>query len=181
MSELFHISIVNQHWIEDKNEEVDLCSHGQINLRVNNTIITAPDLDEEWGISESALSLLRSLRQDINSSPETSEGLILHGCGLILMIGCPISIHWSVEHANNMVKLSDFIKITSTNSKDGYQSYPNLSVEVTREEYKNQIVSFALSTKQYFDKSADKKFEDKYEKEMYLAFWNEFNHLLITT
>lgn len=40
---------------------------------------------EGWGISESALAFLRTLEQDYFADPEQWEGLILHGCGCMLL------------------------------------------------------------------------------------------------
>ena len=47
------------------------------------------DGTEEVGISESALGLLRTLDSD-RASHEEDDRLIMHGCGAILMMGCPI-------------------------------------------------------------------------------------------
>ena len=64
---------------------------------VNETIITQPGLDKEWGISESALVLLRTINKEYRCDPDNETGLIFHGCSAIFMMGCPISIYWSVN------------------------------------------------------------------------------------
>ncbi len=66
-------------------------------LNVAGTIIKQTGMDEEWGISESALALLRTLDKKYICDIENEEWLILHGCGTMLMLGCPISIHWTVK------------------------------------------------------------------------------------
>lgn len=111
----FKLNIMKQYWLGSDNSEEDLCSHGEIYLNVNDTIITQSGIGEEWGISESALALLRTIDNDYVSDPVNEEGLILHGCGAILMMGCPISIHWTVKHCGDQVILSDFVKVTTTN------------------------------------------------------------------
>ncbi|WP_282032864.1 hypothetical protein [Metabacillus indicus] len=73
----FTIKIENQGWLcNDEYDELDLCSHGEIFLSVHDTIITQSSVNEEWGISESALALLRTLENDYCCDPELDEGLI---------------------------------------------------------------------------------------------------------
>lgn len=176
MEHPFIIKIENQRFYE--NQEVELCSHGEIYLNANGTVLTKAGMDEEWGISESALALLRSLWDDYTSNIEFGDGLIVHGCGTTLMINCPISIHWNVKHQNDRVILTDFIKVTTTNPETGSVYYPDLRVDISREEYKNQIVTFALQAKSFFDDGTSKKFIDDYDKEMYQEFWTEYFELL---
>lgn len=169
----FIIKIENQSWLE--NEEEDLCSHGQIYLSVNGTIITQAGMEEEWGISESALALLRTLDKDYISDVDNKEGLILHGCGTMLMIGCPISIHWTVKHIGDQVVLSDFVKVMTTDPKSGSVYYPGLEIKLSRIEYSKQIIQFAEEVKAFFHTSKEKRFCDEYDEEMYEEFWKEFN------
>ncbi|WP_442599754.1 hypothetical protein [Neobacillus sp. D3-1R] len=176
MSQPFMIRIENQRFLENHDE--DLCSHGEIYLSVNGTILTKAGIDEEWGISESALALLRTLFTDHQSDIEFGEGLIVHGCGAILMVNCPISIHWTVKHLKNRVILSNFIKVTTTNSETGSIYYPELKVDISWQEYKDQLVSFALEAKDFFQDITTKRFADEYDKEMYEEFWNEYLLLL---
>jgi len=180
-SNLLIIKIENQRWLCNDNGEEDLCSHGEIYLNVNGTIITQSGMDEEWGISESALALLRTLDKDYFCDPDNEEGLILHGCGLILMMGCPISIHWTVKHIDDQVILTDFVKVATVNPETGSVHYPELEIKLSRNEYKNQVVSFALHAKKFFDNSKEKRTSDAFDKEMYEEFWNEYNQLLKNT
>ncbi|WKA52948.1 hypothetical protein QWY22_09815 [Planococcus liqunii] len=173
----FIINIENQEWLYD-NEEEDLCSHGEIHLSVNRTIITQSGIKEEWGISESALALLRTIDNDYVCHPNDKEGLILHGCGAILMMGCPISIHWTVEHSGDQVLLSDFVKIITTDPETGSVYYPGLHAALNKNEYKKQIVQFAVQVKNFFDASKEKRITDDYDRETYQEFWDEFNQLL---
>lgn len=173
----FVIKIEKQEWLYG-NEEEDLCSHGEIYINVNGNIITQSGKNENWGISESALSLLRTLDKDYVRNPTSEEGLILHGCGAILMMGCPISIYWTVTHSGEQVVLSDFTKVKTTNPKSGSVYYPNLQISLDQKEYKNQIVQFAVQAKNFFDVSKEKRITDDYDREMYKEFWNEYNDLL---
>jgi hypothetical protein len=176
-SNTFEIKIENQRWLFNDDKE-DLCSHGEIHLNVNGNIITQSGIDEEWGISESALSLLKTIDKDYVCDPDNEEGLILHGCGAILMIGCPIGIHWTVKHIDDQVILSDFVKITTTNPESGSIYYPGLKVKLSKDEYKNQVVQFAIQAKNLFNTSKEKRISDDFDREMYEDFWNEYNRLL---
>ncbi|MCM2982475.1 hypothetical protein M3599_16235 [Niallia circulans] len=174
----FKINIKKQYWLGSTDSEEDLCSHGEIYLKVNDTVITQSGIDEEWGISESALALLRTLDNDYLCAPEEDEGLILHGCGLILMTSCPISIHWTVKHCGDDVFLSDFVKFTSTDNQSGSIYYPDLKVKLSRNEYKFQVCQFAIEAREFFRSSKEKRISDDFDKNMYDEFWSEYNQLL---
>lgn len=176
-SEKFIIKIENQGWLYE-NEEEDLCSHGEIYLNVNGNIITESGIDEDWGISESALALLRTIDKDYVCNPANEEGLILHGCGSILMMGCPISIHWTVKHMGDQVLLSDFVKITTTNTESGSVYYPGIQVSLNQNDYRKQVVQFAIQAKKLFDTSKEKHLTDDFDRETYKDFCSEYNRLL---
>ncbi|PAD66222.1 hypothetical protein CHH83_25155 [Bacillus sp. 7586-K] len=175
---LFKLNIIKQHWLCSDIPEEDLCSHGEIYLQVNDTIITQSGVGEEWGISESALALLRTSDNDYVSDPVNKEGLILHGCGAILMTGCPISIHWTVKHCYDQVFLSDFVKVTTTNQESGRIYYPGLKVKLSKTEYKDQVVQFAIQAKNFYNTSKEKRIFDDFDRKMYDDFWREYNALL---
>lgn len=177
MNQQFEIKIVNQHWLGSARE--DLCSHGEIYLRVNDTVITQSGIEEVWGLSESALFLLRTIGKEYLSDPMNGEGLIVHGCGSILMVSCPISIHWTVKHIGDQVELSDFVKVETTNPDTGSKYYPKLKVTLNHSDYKNKILYFARQVKNFFEESDTKIVVDDFDKEMYQEFWDEFNRRLI--
>ncbi|WP_078410758.1 hypothetical protein [Priestia abyssalis] len=176
MNKQFEIKILKQDWLGSPEE--DLCSHGEIYLNVNGVIITQSGIDEDWGISESALALLRTLDGDYICDPDNDWGLILHGCGTILMMGCPISIHWTVKHLGDQVRLSDFVKVATTDHQTGSIYYPGLKVTISTKEYKELIVSFAIQAKKLFKDSKEKQIDDDFDEEMYESFWDEYNELL---
>lgn len=178
----FNIKIKSQHWLDQKYANQDLCSHGNIELNIDGTIITSPDIDEEWGISESALALLRTVRYDHPSKvPSKKEDipsvdcLIYHGCGAILMLGCPISINWDVKHNGNKVTLNNFIKCPTTNDSDVIK-YPDIDITLDINEYASEIVNFAKKAMGLFDEKKD--IDDEYDKLLYTEFWREYNELL---
>ena len=92
-------------------------------------------------------------------------------------VRCPISIHWTINHIGENVVLKDFVKVISTDQKAIY--YEGLHIEVNENEYRKQIVSFALQAKELFNKSSEKIILDEFDQSMYTDFWTEYNHLLI--
>src|SRR5882762_3244470 len=101
----FRVKIVEQSWLDGSSPEEDLCSHGKIKLVIDGVSITSGN--EDYGVSESALSLLRTLHSDHSSEKPVAQRLIFHGCGTILMMGCPIGVDWEVNRSGNRVRLSN--------------------------------------------------------------------------
>jgi hypothetical protein len=175
----FEIRIEKQDWLTSAYADQDLCSHGYIFLKVQDTVITSLDMQEEWGISESALALLRTLKYNHPAShgDPVSECLIFHGCGTLLMSGCPILIDWRVTHSENNVILSDFVKYPTPNENDAVR-YTHLYVEMPIGAYRDQIYAFAMEAKRLFEESPEKQIDDDFDLQMYGEFWNEYNQLL---
>ncbi|YCA45599.1 hypothetical protein M1E11_10590 [Bacillus sp. JZ8] len=177
---MFKVNIINQYWL---GEEVhDLCSHGELYIKAGDVVITNSGRDEEWGISTSALTLLRTLYKEPaftyqEIDPERDEPLITH-CGNALSPGCPISIYWGVQHMEGEITLSNFVKFMTTSYKEGVIDYKDLTVKISEKEYREEIVAFALEVKAFFEQSQKKRIEDDDERESYKAFWEEYNTLL---
>src|SRR5512139_3816193 len=88
----FNIQILNQYWENQEDDNLyDLCSHGEMLLTINGIDVITQQ-DGEWTLSTSALHLLRSIFSDMQGE---NIPMILH-CGMLLMIGCPISVSWDV-------------------------------------------------------------------------------------
>lgn len=94
------------------------------------------------------------------------------------MMGCPISIHWSVKHTETAIILSDFVKVSTTDPDTGTTYYSNLKLQIDKKKYKDQVIAFALMVKNFFKNSPEKIIDDEYDKKMYTEFWTEFNELL---
>lgn len=172
----FDIKILSQHWLEfDDAEAIDLCSHGKILLKVKGIEITNEEDDITWGISETALSLLRSVVYDY---PEKrgDDTMIFHGCGTILMAGCPIRISWNTVHEDKRVFLQEFKKFPTTNENDVI-TYPGLQVTMGLDTYASICYKFAEQAKSFFH-GIDKDIKEKMDKQMYRNFWFEYNELL---
>jgi len=205
MDPTFKIRIAEQGWISDSPEaaRTDLCSHGKIDLTIGGQrIIRADDPEDKdprpFGISESALALLRTLESDNSEANPVAERLICHGCGLILMTGCPIGVNWSVKHKKDHVLINDVMHYLNTSEEYAIR-YPDLNTYLPFEYYRKEIVLFAKMAKDFFDRGPKKVFtpalemgdlDDKGSKKIFLGmgrefderqykdFWKEYNQIL---
>jgi hypothetical protein len=179
----FLIEIVRQGWLEpgDASEydaaAMDLCSHGDVRVVIGGVTIAPGDGDGEYGISEAALGLLRTMESDWPARPEGWTGpLIPHGCGAILMMNCPIGIDWSVTHTDGSVRLADVVRYDTTSAADRVE-FPGLAVDIPEEEYRRQVIRFARAAKEPF-RGVEKVMADSFDQAQYQAFWQEFDRLL---
>jgi hypothetical protein len=167
---VFEIDLLNQEWLEGCEPASDPCSHGRLRVVMGDTTVADGELD--LGISESALGLLRTLDQDRRSETE-QDRLILHGCGLILMMGCSIGIDWDVRHDGDMVRLHNVIVCDGT-GPEGERDL-HVSVEVPAHQYREQVVKLADAVKRFFAAGPEKAFDDAYDRQQYADFWREFD------
>ncbi len=179
----FHIEIVEQGWItsDDPGYDAatrDLCTHGDIRLVIGGQMVAAGDGQGQYGISEAALGLLRTLESDTPDQSEQpfADRLIPHGCGAILMMGCPIGIDWRVRHVNDLVRITDVVRYDATNEAQAMR-YPELEVELPLGEYRDEITAFAQRAKEPFD-GIEKSFYDDVDRDDYMNFWEEYDRLL---
>jgi hypothetical protein len=141
-----------------------------LRIVIANAVVVDGEID--LGISESALGLLRTLDQDRHSDQE-SDRLILHGCGLILMMGCPIGIDWDVEHGNDKVRLSQVVVCDGTGPED--EKHIDVSEDVPLSVYGREVVGLAIAVKRFFAADDAKTFKDPFDREQYARFWAEFD------
>ena len=160
----FTINVLDQGWLNDSPPELDLCSHGHLALEIGGVQIE--EGKEDYGISESALALLRTLQDNHTADHPVAQQMIFHGCGAILMMGCPIGINWVVEHVGQTIHIFDVVKYPTTNEADAIQ-FSGLGVEVSFPDYAKSILSFAREAKSIF---GEKKFFDDHDQRMYVEF-----------
>jgi hypothetical protein len=178
----FHIDILDQGWLEPSDESDydpavwDLCSHGHVRLVVGDQIIL-DSTDGDYGISEAALAMLRTLEDDHTPASPVAERMIPHGCGAILMMGCPIGINWTVEHRpGSRVRITNVTRYDTTDEAAG-RTFPGADIELPLEEYVREIVAFAEQAKEPFA-GVSKEFSDDYDRDEYERFWTEYDERL---
>jgi len=170
----FQITIIEQSWLPGASAEEDLCSHGRIRLLIGGQQITSGK--EDYGISESALSLLRTLQRDHSAAQPVAQMLIFHGCGTKLVMGCPIGVDWDVHHVADRVRISKVVRYDGTGDGDA-TTFPNLIVDLSETEYRDQVLAFAQEAKKPFSGIA-KTFADDFDRQQYNDFWREYDALL---
>jgi len=160
---MFKIEATNLRWLEGMNPEDDLCLHGDVV-----TIIGDERLEENSAtVSAAALYLLRTLTQDHVSDRENP---IIPCCGFSMyadeymanvdIIGCPNGVDWSVIH------IPDGVKITAESGTGKIIAIDN---------YRSIVYSFVDKIDDYYLQSPPKVLpDDKYDREGYIAFWNEW-------
>jgi hypothetical protein len=175
----FEIEILSQGWLGDGDPDltydpasIDMCSHGAISLTIGGRLIARSDDDREYGISESALALLRTLESNHSPDRPVAERLIFHGCGGILMMGCPVGIDWSVSHHGGHVLIDRVMRYDTTDETKPVR-FPGLAVQFPEDEYCREIVGFARQAKDLFN-GVTKEISDDYDQEQYEAFWGEY-------
>ena len=180
MGPLLEILITRQGWLGENDPDldydpapVDLCSHGGIRLTIGGKVIALGEDDDEYGISESALALLRTLESDHSPDRRVAERLIFHGCGLILMMGCPIGIDWSISHVDGQVRLDDVVRYDTVDENEAVR-FPGVAAQLSEDEYRLHVVAFAEQAKEPFER-IPKEFADDFEQQQYEDFWEEFD------
>ena len=171
---LFELSVLSQHWLIPDQSEGDLCSHGTIRLVVGDRVVV--DGEEDYGLSPTALALLRTLGANHTPEAPVALQLVFHGCGLILMDGCPIGIDWSVVHIDGAVVLSDVRRYDTASSVPTARLA--VSVSVPLPDYKQQVLAFARAVQQFVSTSPAKQLSDPFDQQQYDAFWAEYSSLL---
>jgi hypothetical protein len=174
MNEAFQIELLDQGWLNSSDPDDELCSHGHLRLVIGGQEVIGGE--ESYGISQSALAMLRTLAADHTREEPVAQQMVFHGCGTMLMMGCPVGADFSVHHRNGRVTIRDAVRYDTTNEAQATR-FPSLEVELPEAEYRDQIVGFALRARELFAGTV-KRVEDDFDAEQYRDFWAEFNKIL---
>lgn len=166
----FNIEILDIHWLEDTPEEIDLCAHGQVKVRIGNEIIVDRRENEyHWTLSAMSVHLLRTVENNHNPENLVGEHLIpccghhidhLENSSEVHIQGCFTGINFWVQHIGQDIKLT-------TESKT--------EIVIPRFEYENEIMSFVDKIEEFYEQSNPKKMpEDNYDRTGYELMWVEW-------
>lgn len=172
-NQAFNLQILDQGWLGTEPDEYDLCSHGRLLVQIGGQTII--DGRESYGLSETALAFLRTLISDHTPQNHLAEKLVFHGCGYVLMQGCPIGADWTVIHDGGDVLIKDIVR---WDTPDEYRptAFPELTVRVPFADYQKIVVEFAESVLTFFE-GQEKQFFSDSERTAYETFWTEFNEI----
>lgn len=166
----FQIELLDIHWLEDTPEEIDLCAHGQVKVKVGEEVIVGRRENENhWTLSAMAMHLLRTLEKNHEENDLVGEHLI-PCCGHhidhfndeldVHIPGCFTGVNYWVKHQNKEVKLE---------TKKGNQ------VIIPIEEYKSEVLAFVDKVEDFYKRGKPKKLpDDDYDRNGYEKFWQEW-------
>ncbi len=174
MKNQFDIKVLRQHWIKDdgKDNPEDLCSHGEVYLRIGDKEISNKE-SGSWTISSTALYLMRTLNE--NYEPNKYASQLIPCCGhffmadendddFVIIMGCPNGIDWSIKHIEN-----GQVKHILQNGEEGI---------IGKAEYRKIVIEFVNQVEKFYEQSNPKVIpEDEFDRKGYEAFWKEWKKL----
>lgn len=161
---IFKMEAENLGWINGaKDDPSDLCLHGHAVALIGDC-----RLAYDATVSATALYLLKSLTED---HIIYEDNQMLPCCGFfyipnqsldnVVISGCPNGIDWTVKHENNCIVLI---------LEDGTEE------RVSGKEYRDEVFRFADKIEAFYQQCRPKILpEDDFERDGYLAFWNEWH------
>lgn len=162
---VFRINADQFEWINgDKDDPQDRCLHGHVIVQFGDTI-----LEDNGTVSATALYLLKTLTEDKLMQPYDIQ--MIPCCGHFLIAnddltevqisGCDTGTDWSTIHEGNSVRL-----ILPSGQEE----------VVSLREYQYEVLAFADSVKRFYDVCTQKEIPtDAFDRNGYIAFWNEWN------
>ena len=160
---MFNIDVFNMSWITDGDDPDDLCVHGDMVAVIGNE-----KFEFNGTVSSTALYLLKTLTENHLIGEENQ---MMPCCGHCLIanetldtvqiMGCDNGVDWEVTHINDKIKIK-----TETENE----------VLINFDEYKNAVFYFADKVEAFYKNSLNKNLpDDEFDKNGYIAFWNEWN------
>jgi hypothetical protein len=166
----FEIELLDIHWLEDTPEEIDLCAHGQVKVRIGNEIIVdRREKEKHWTLSAMSIHLLRTI--DNNHNPENLVGEhLIPCCGHhidylensteVHIQGCFTGINYWVQHIDQNIKL-----ITESKTE----------IVIPKREYEIEVINFVDKVEEFYKTSKPKQMpDDNYDRTGYELMWKEW-------
>ena len=160
----FSIDVTELYWIDGSaDNSEDLCLHGHAIAYFGEEY-----LEYDCTVSATALYLLKTLTEN-HIIHEDNQ--MLPCCGHfyvpdaklenVMISGCDNGIDWTVKHSG-----SDVILILENGTE----------VIVPLKEYRQEVYQFVDKIEHYYKSCSPKKIpEDKFSRDGYTAFWNEWH------
>ncbi len=160
----FHIDATELCWIDGSaNNADDLCLHGHAIAYIGNE-----QLEFDATVSATALYLLKTLTEE---HIIYQDNQMLPCCGHfyipdeslenVTIGGCCMGIDWTVKHSG-----SDVILILESGT----------AITIPLEEYRQEVYQFADKIEDYYRRCSPKNVpSDEFERNGYIAFWNEWH------
>jgi CBS domain-containing protein len=172
---IFSVEIVRQGWLPHVEAADDLCSHGAIRLQIGGVLVA--DGSEDYGISESALAMLRTLHSDRLRGDALAECMILHGCGTMLGFGCGLGVDWTTRHSRGVVTTTDVVRYDAAGGRDA-REFTSASLVLPFADYARAIATFAETARTLFESTPKHVEQNETWPGEYSSFWSEYDKLL---
>jgi hypothetical protein len=171
----FEIELLEQHWLDDDSCHRDKCSHGRLRISIAGCAVGDAS-EDNYGISTSALALLRTLESDHSRLHPIADRLVFHGCGAILLMCCPVGIDWSVRHESGAVHLCNAVTYPTVREVDAV-AHPEAVACVPLAEYRSAVLGLASAVDDFFRSEPPRDLEDPFDQQDYAQFWEEFRDI----
>lgn len=167
MNNAISIEISNPCWIREGDDPFDLCSHGDIVMKVDGSIVLQAD---DVTTSAAGLQLLRTLSENHASDPSGRELQLFPHCGHAMwpskdsedveIIGCDRGCDPSITHEGESIAIE-------LAGGTGYV--------IPFGEYKKAVLAFADDVERFYVESQPRQLsEDTMERKGYETFWAEW-------
>lgn len=163
---VFNIDAHGFHWIDGSADDPqDLCLHGHAVAKIGDAV-----LEYDCTVSATALRLLKTLAEDHVFCGDDQQ--MLPCCGHFLVPnddltnvgyigGCTNGVDWSVLHEGGMIKI--VLEDGRTETVDPCA-------------YREAVFRFADKVEAFYHTCTPRVLpEDEFERNGYIAFWNEWN------
>lgn len=156
-------------WINgQKDAPDDLCAHGKINFQIGNVKLVGVE-DGEFTLSAAALYLLRTLEGNHSKDSPLCEHLFPccghemyeeEGNKNVVIWGCPMGKDFEIIHSENQVQI---------------QLQDSASIEVAYDAWKQAVIQFSQSVKDFYESSSLKKPVDEIAQKGFNRFLLEWD------
>jgi len=132
-------------------------------------------------LTSSALCLLRTTRGDfvgpMSGVSETNP--LIHHCGALPEMGCPIGASWHVAHVGNDVHIDTIVRASEVGADEPVLGLPEPFV-IDRALYTDRIRAFAVAVRDGLEGEPDRHTAaaDPMLAPLFAAFWTEYAMLL---
>jgi predicted 2-oxoglutarate/Fe(II)-dependent dioxygenase YbiX len=137
--------------------------------------------NDQTNLTSTALCLLRTTRGDFVGplGGVSDSNPLIHHCGLLPEMGCPIGASWRIEHVGDDVHIDAIVRASEIDSDETFDGFPSPLI-VDRDLYANQIRAFATAVRDGLEREPGRytKTSDPGLAPMFERFWAEYTMLL---
>jgi predicted 2-oxoglutarate/Fe(II)-dependent dioxygenase YbiX len=137
--------------------------------------------NDQTNLTSTALCLLRTTRGDFVGplGGVSDNNPLIHHCGLLPEMGCPIGASWRVEHVGDDVHIDAIVRASEIDADEAVDGFPSPLI-VDRDLYANQIRAFATAVRDGLEREPGRytKTSDPGLAPMFERFWAEYTMLL---